>query len=363
MAGTVETLVERGAARGIDVRHAEPGEFTARAYLGGRLSLTEAEGVAATIAARSDAELRAAAQLRRGELGDRAAELAETLATTLALVEAGIDFTDQDDVVAIAPGDLHSRVTTLVASIDRILDRAVGAEDLRAIPWVVLAGVPNAGKSTLFNRLLGRERAVVSSLAGTTRDVLAEPLALPTPHGAAEVLLVDLAGTGDATRDPLDRDAQAAARAALDRAELIVRCVPAATSVTEPPTGRGELLVRTRSDETSAPVGPGLPVSAPTGAGLDALRRALAERLADRAVSLAADATVLRPRHEASLRAARDHLVEALEPVDPVARALDAPELVAASLRHALDELGALVGTITPDDVLGRVFATFCVGK
>jgi tRNA modification GTPase len=247
-----------------------------------------------------------------------------------------------------------------------VLDRAVGMEQLDAIPWVVLSGRPNAGKSTLFNALLGRERAVVSGRAGTTRDVLAEPLALSVGADRPEVMLVDLAGA-DAEADELDRLVQAAARAAAERAELVLRCVPAG----EPVDGdacAGELVVRTKRDlagDLSGAAAPGLAVSAHRGEGIDELRREIAARLGDRAVSLGADAMALRPRHELALRSAADHLDGAIALVAqaPRARALDEPALLAAALRLALDDLTALAGNITPDDVLGRIFATFCIGK
>jgi tRNA modification GTPase len=360
----IDALLDAARARGVAARHAEPGEFTARAYLNGKLSLTQAEGVAAAIAAQSDAELRAANMLLSGAIGELAHQLADELATVLALVEAGIDFTDQEDVVPIAPAALLQRIEQLYKHIDAQLHRAVGMESLQAIPWVVLTGRPNTGKSTLFNALLGRQRAVVSDIAGTTRDVLAEPLTIATPHGPAEVMLIDLAGCAD---DPtaMNRLMQAAAREALQRAELVIDCQPA----NEPRAAsrlHDALTVVTKCDLSCAKPRPAaLRISAVTGEGLDNLRGAIALRLADRAVNVAADALALRPRHEAALRSAADHLVAAIDLLrhSQGDRSLARPELVAASMRAALDNLAELAGDITPDDVLGRVFATFCVGK
>ncbi|MDY7108651.1 MAG: GTPase, partial [Planctomycetota bacterium] len=365
----IDALLASARRRGIDARRAEAGEFTARAYMNGRMTLTEAEGVAATIAARSDAELRAARLLTAGRLGALARALADRLAAALALVEAGIDFTDQEDVVPVAPAELHEQLAALRDEIRAQLAHAVGAEQLEAIPWVVLRGAPNTGKSTLFNALLGRERAVVSHLAGTTRDVLAEPLTIDTDHGPAEVMLVDLAGL-DHAETALDAQMQALAHEAAARAELAVRCVPVDAPESSPHNGdvEDELIARTKADlarrDFSAAEGE-IVLSALTGRGLDDLRRRLAERLADRAVSLAADAIVLRPRHEAALRSAVDSLGEAIALIGPHVneRALRDPELIASSLRSALDDLASLAGDITPDDVLGRIFATFCVGK
>ncbi len=367
----LETIAASAKQCGVSARHAEGGEFTARAFFNSKISLTQAEGVAATIAAQSDAELRAAGMLRSGALGTLAHSLADELTSALALVEAGIDFTDQDDVIAITPADLHGRLVHLHERLQQQLERAVGMEQLEAIPWVALAGPPNAGKSSLFNALLGRERAVVSNVAGTTRDVLAEPLRLASEHGEAEVMLVDLAGAEHV--DPL-ADAQALqpqmqrmASDAINRAELVLACSAADGEAADAPAINATIIhVLTKCDLTrDQHMTHDIAVSAHTGEGLDALRELIASNLADRAVSLAADVFALTPRHEAALRAAAGNISEAIGLVEIVREqpSLDEPELVAAAMRSALNDFAELAGDITPDDVLGRVFATFCVGK
>lgn len=361
----VDALLATAARGAHPARRAEPGEYTARAFLSGRIDLAEAEGVAATIAARSDAELRAAQLLRRGKLATFARASADDLAAALALVEAGIDFTDEDDVVPIAPAELRAVLDGLAAAIAAQLERAVGTEELEAIPWVVLAGPTNAGKSTLFNALLGHERAVVSSAPGTTRDVIAHPLTVTTDHGPAEVMLADVAGD-DPDPSTLNRLMQEARGDATARAELILLCAPAGAPA--PPTAdHRTIIVRTKAELGSAAHSSAheIALSAVTGAGVDDLRALLAQRVGDRAVSLAADALVLRPRHEAALREAASNLREAsaIAAPAPHGSALRDPELVAASMRTALDALGAVAGDVSPDDVLGRVFASFCIGK
>jgi tRNA modification GTPase len=342
----VHACIDHGA------RLAEPGEFTCRAYLAGKMDLPQAEGVAATIAATSDGQLEAARLLRQGRLGSFTHELVDQLADALALLEAGIDFTDEEDVVAIEPAALVEHIDAVIARIDDLMTHSRSWGTLEALPRVVLVGAPSTGKSTLLNALLGRQRAVISPMPGTTRDVIAEPLRLERD---VEVMLVDIAGL-DQPRTAIDHDVQAHAHTAIERADLLLHLddgehPPQPVPVTRVPV----LRVRSKADRSTLSADCDLSVSATTGAGLDDLRQAIAARVGDRAVSIAADLLALQPRHESALRAAREHLA--------AARGAGAPELVAAALRVALDELAMLGGRMTPDDVIGRIFARFCIGK
>jgi tRNA modification GTPase len=333
------------------VRAASPGEFSARAYLNDRLTLDQAEGVAATIAAESEAQLDAARELLSGRTGQRYRAWAHELTSLLALVEAGIDFADQEDVVAIQPAVLRSRLSSLGRDIEGSLGAAAGRQADHAVPRVVLWGPPNAGKSTLFNALLGRTRAVVSSTAGTTRDVLEEELDLSSAlPGAGSVLLADLAGADESLASPIDHAAQSAARDAARSADLIIYCDPAGGFLTPPRAAAPILRIRTKADLGGS--GSGLAVCALDRWNLCTLRRAIAEGAwGARAAGLA---SVL-PRHRRALGEVLERAREAADESDPA--------LIAGALRSALDAIGELVGRISPDDVIGRIFATFCVGK
>lgn len=366
LAGIVDALVESGRSGGIDVRRAEPGEFTARAFFNGRCSLTEAEGIAATIAACSDAQLRAASMLRTGRLGTVAMELSESIASMLALVEAGIDFSDEDDVVAISPEELVLRIGPVRSIIHGVLDRSVGMESLQSLPHVVLCGPPNAGKSTLFNALLGHERAIVSDRPGTTRDVLREPVDLSDSGAVSrEVMLVDLAGIDPLDPSPLNHRMQDMALEAIEHADLLLVCRPFGSDFEMPEDDR-VLRISTKSDLDVADAdSDSVGVSARSGAGMDALRSEIRSRLDDRIVLLEAGAMALQPRHESELRESLAGLDQAFALVAPSRElpALPHPELVAAALRRSLDATSSLAGELTPDDILGRIFSSFCIGK
>jgi len=357
----------------LKVRMAEPGEFTFRAYAAGKLDLTQAEGIGATIAAVSDSQLAAATLLRQGKLGTTAHSLVDQLGSLLALVEAGIDFTDQEDVTPISPRALDDRLKTVQGKLDALLSRSRSWTALEALPRVVLVGPPSAGKSTLFNALLGRERAVIDPAPGTTRDALAEPLHLRDPQGGdAEVMLVDLAGLDESLGDAaslLDRDAQHAAHQAIEKADLVVRVYDDPAGPRMQPNCAAPIVdVLSKCDGDASPDADDmgfLRVSAHTGAGCDALRRAVVTALSGRAVSVQADLLALQPRHESALRQAASALRQTRGLLSPCLEKSSLPniELLADAMRIALDALASLGGRLTPDEVIGRVFATFCVGK
>lgn len=344
-------LIELAQQIGRDVRFAEPGEFTRQAFEAGRIDLARAEGIAATIAATSDGQLAAATLLRRGALGQWATQMVDQLAGLLALVEAGIDFVDQDDVVAIEPAVLRDRLGGLIDRIDRQLHAPGQSIGEGALPWAVLVGRPNSGKSSLFNALLGRSRAVISDEAGTTRDVLCEPMLVE----GREVMLVDIAGVEPGVGG-LGQAMQSAGAGAIERADLLIELSDGPVPEASVRPGAPSIRVRSKADQGEAASDAfDVHVSAHSGAGLAALRRLIAQRLQSQQASVGGEVMLLGPRHVDCLHRARAELVGA--------RAQEELELIASSMRTALDQLGEIGGQMSRDDVIGRVFATFCIGK
>ena len=348
----VDELTRHGA------RHAEPGEFTARAYFSGKLDLSEAEGVAATIGAHSRRELDAARKLLAGELSRRLRPILDEIAQTLALIEVGIDFTEED-VTFLSDELTRQRLASVDAALKRLLDESARFERLSHEPRIVLVGRPNAGKSTLLNALAGHARAVVSPEAGTTRDVIWSSVMLR--RGTA--LLIDVAGIEpEPVDEDISRQMQQRARQAIEEADLVVLVQDIMDA--RPPLILDrpfDLTVLSKSD-TAATDGSdhrgAISASAHTGANIASLR----ERLDVLAFGGGVDASAtlaLTTRHIRAIDDARGALTRALEHVST----RTGPEVVAIELREALDALGSILGTVTPDELLGRIFSAFCIGK
>jgi tRNA modification GTPase len=337
-------------------RLAEPGEFTLRAFLTGKIDLTRAEAVLAVIEAGTPAQLDAATSQLAGGLARAVLDLRETLLDHLTLVEAALDFVDEPDVQAVDPIELARAIDTGRARVAALAARMTARERARDRPRVVLSGPPNAGKSRLFNALAGSDHAIVTDQPGTTRDHL-----IATAHcGGLVIDLIDTAGRDNPT-DPVEIAAQQARSGQLAAADLVLLCIPCDRVETGPipdREGRPTLLVATKADLGAAPTD-AIATSAATGAGLDDLRGAIAARLlarpSDGGEILVATAVRCR-RAVTDISDALDRAAGALVDLAPL-------ELVAADLRAAVDDLGRVVGAVATEDMLDRIFRRFCIGK
>jgi tRNA modification GTPase len=336
------------ALEALGLRPAEPGEFTRRAFVAGRLDLTEVEGLADLIDADTEAQRRAALAAVRGEHRVRTEGWRDRLVAAMCLLEAMIDFADEDD----APDDTRAEVATqaraLAAEIAAALASAGSAERLRDGVQVVIAGPPNAGKSTLLNALARRDVAIVADEPGTTRDIVEVALDI----GGLPFSVSDTAGLREAAAG-VEREGVRRAEARMKAADLVLWLEPPEGA--EPPDGAAEVWRLAGKADLGEGGRFGLPVSGQTGAGIDILLERLhsfgAERLGgeDRVIMGARERRHL-AEAEAELRAAAD-LVHA------------APELAAERLRLAARALDSVVGRVHVEDLLGSIFARFCIGK
>ena len=348
-------------------RLARPGEFTWRAYLNGRLDLLQAEAVADLVAATTTAQVRVASAHLDGALSALIREAGDEIASLRALLEASLDFPDEG-FHFIAPGDVAARVRALRETCQRLMASAAAGKRLHDGARVVIAGRPNAGKSSLFNALLQRQRAIVTASPGTTRDLLTEA----TSIGGVPVTLVDTAGLREAA-DDIEREGVSRAEASVASADLVVLVVDpeggdedgvAGGELWSALTGRPRICVLNKVDRwrQQAQVIPSwcpadaMAVSALNGDGLAALESRLGEMLGQ---STWEGATLTRARHRALVVAC----AEALERAEQTAADGGSEEYVLADLHEALTAFEDLRGVETPDEVLTSIFSTFCIGK
>ena len=330
-------------------RLAEAGEFSRRAFLNGKLDLTEAEGLAELIAAETEVQRRQALGQAHGRLSERAERWRLSLIDLRAELEAHLDFSDESDVPDMVPDAFWDAVERLKAEMAEALATAASGERLREGFRVAILGRPNAGKSTLLNAMAQRDVAIVTAEPGTTRDVLEVALDL----GGYPVLLLDTAGLREAA-SLAEREGVRRALAAADAADLVLWLQDRADPVPAPPDLPPDrtLRVLTKADLASAGADAGLAISSLTGEGLPHLIAEIQRRAA--AAMGRGDALVTRQRQKEAIFAA----LSALEGV------AGAPEEVAADLlRSAGEAIGRLTGRIHIEDVLDRLFREFCIGK
>lgn len=348
----------------LGARQARPGEFSERAFLNGKLDLAQAEAVADLIAAGSEAQARAAQRSLQGVFSERIEALIEHLTRLRVHVEAAIDFPEEeidflaDPLIAERLGTVRTEAGSLLVACRR------GARLTRGLHAVIL-GPPNAGKSSLLNALLGKERAIVTEQAGTTRDLLQERLLID----GVELTLVDTAGLRADSDDPIEREGIRRARAERAQADLLLLVladgdVGAEAALRAEGAGSAQRLwIHNKIDLSGGPAGPRssedgdrhLGLSARTGEGIDTLHGTLSELAQGGSEPVAFSA---RERHVTALQQATAALERAAATLEA-----GAGELLAEELRAAQHELGTITGAIDADALLGRIFSEFCIGK
>lgn len=354
-------------------RMAAPGEFTQRAFLNGRLDLTQAEAVADLIEANSESAHRLAMEHLQGRLGAAISRHLEGLVEAMVLIESAIDFSHEEHVYAIEYDAIRERLDAVAVDLRALIARFDQGRRQREGVRVVVAGPTNAGKSTLFNALYGDDRAIVTDIAGTTRDFLEEELLL---QGVA-VRLIDTAGLR-ATDDRVEAIGIERSREWASRADIVLWVIDRSAPLTQTlraelaeasEQSRPQIIVLNKCDlddalsaEDRALVGEfesvietSLGAMAPQG------QRALEELLGARALELTQGEGVLlsRARHLASVRGGLAAIDRALEAISMQVE----HELLAIDVREAIDELGEIVGRVTTDDILNKIFGEFCIGK
>jgi tRNA modification GTPase len=352
---------------GSGARMAEPGEFTKRAFLNGRLDLSQAEAVLDTIRATSSAGLHVAQRQLRGDLAREVEQARTSLITVLAHVEAGIDFVDED-ISFLQRDELIRIVREAYAVVQKLEATAQEGRMLREGARVVILGRPNVGKSSLLNRLLKEERAIVTAIPGTTRDVIEESIALD----GVMIRLFDTAGVRN-TDDVVELEGIKRTHAAQNEADLLLVVVDGSV----PFTGDDRKILTSVRDckhvvllnkadladaitTDAALVGhQSYAVSAKTGLGIETVKAVLRSQLVSEGAEAVESVTVTNVRHRDALRRAGASLGQALESV----RCGMAGELVSIDVRAAADALGEITGAITTDEILGRIFSEFCIGK
>ena len=359
----LELLLRRGASL------ADPGEFTRRAFLNGKLDLTQAEAIMDLIGASSDRALRAAAEQLEGTLGTQIRTLQSELLALLAHIEAYIDF-PEEDISPDTGSALLQRLQAILQTMESLLASASQGRLIREGARTVISGPPNAGKSSLLNRLLGFERAIVSATPGTTRDTLEESIILR----GWSLRLVDTAGLRESL-DPIEQEGMNRAMRQRAEADLILHvrdgalpaeCIIADAGYSEAKAGPEEILILNKSDITEHPSwadSPAIRISCLSGEGVRELEDTIDAKLtAAFGTGLHSESSgfvVINARHQDCLRRG----VEQTHVAKAGLKDGISPEFVAEELRGALHAIGEIVGQTDTEDLLGQIFSTFCIGK
>lgn len=352
----VEALVLLGA------RLALPGEFTKRAFLNGKLDLSQAQAVADMIAAPSDLSLKSAYFQLRGGLKNRFNGMADNLRRVAMLLEAGLDFSEDVDIDMV---EVKKALQQTLDETVRLIDSYQQGKLIREGALIALVGKPNVGKSSLMNRLLEEDRAIVADIPGTTRDTIEEGIDLNGIHAT----LVDTAGIRD-TEDPIEREGTRRSRQFIERSDIVLYIVDGSQPVSTDDEillqgfdSLKGLLILNKLDMgihaswRQKEYAMALAISARDGDGIDTLRQAIHEKLVGQ--TQVSFEIVTQERQMLALKQGKEGLVHAIESLE-----LGNPgELIAMDVRIALDALSDIIGETTADDVLDKIFTTFCIGK
>jgi tRNA modification GTPase len=353
--GVVVSRAVLQAVLAAGARVAEPGEFTRRAFLNGKMDLTQAEAVMDLISARGEVAARAAAGQLEGRLGRVVERVREEALTALAHLEAFIDF-PEEGIDPESGQALLRRVDDLSAAVARLLSTADEGRMLREGVRLVIHGAPNVGKSSLLNLLVGYDRAMVSEVPGTTRDTIEENLTL---RGIA-FRVIDTAGLRESD-DPLELEGMRRTRRHLEEADVAVRVLDAAAGMQGVVAAPNEIVVLNKIDLWTGGKIPAdvIPLCCLDGRGLEELVTALIGRTELVDFGRGEETVAVNVRHQQCLRTAADYLAETRRSLERG----DAPELTALELRSALVAIGEITGAVDTEEVLGKIFGTFCIGK
>ena len=348
----LQLLLARGA------RSAGPGEFTQRAFLNGKMDLTQAEAVMDLIRAQTDLALRAATEQLEGRLGEKIRALREQLLGLLAHIEAFIDFPDED-IDPDTGAALQKKLGEVREGIALLLRTADHGRILREGVRTVIYGAPNVGKSSLLNALLGYERAIVSDTPGTTRDTIEEVINLR----GIPLRLVDTAGMRD-SGDHIERQGIERARGQVEKADLTLRVADATQpgSVTPHAAANREILVLNKTDLGELPSWSGaeaVRISCKTGEGMEELADKIFRRVMGGNIATADASIAINTRHQSCLQTASKYCDAAKRAIEDQLSA----EFIALELRAALESVGEVVGKVDSEELLGVIFSTFCIGK
>jgi len=360
-------LVRQGA------RLAEPGEFTKWAFLNGRIDLTQAEGVMDLIHAKSEAGQRAATAQMGGDLYRRVERLRNEALQLLAEIEAGIDFTEED-IHFLSQEQIQGQLTEIKSGIEALLKTAENGQAVRDGIATAIIGRPNVGKSSLLNTLLRQNRAIVTPVPGTTRDVLEEWLNL----GGIPIRIMDTAGLRE-TDDPVEREGVSRSHLAIQRADFVILVLDATQSIGaeqirlfEATAGKKRVIVFNKTDllPNKTPVNDQntaaknnisrfVYISALTGQGIEALKEIILEEIRSGMVICGDREAMINLRHQELLLQAKEAIQGSFSTVNENR----SPELLALDMRTAIDRLGEITGATTTDDLLNKIFKQFCIGK